>query len=97
MINKNEVSIISDRRVIRIFIGNTIHLYLLKKGLLGFQSWIHKITDEKEMRQFSGDRKYCTEYTYSSGATIMTEYDNRVIWEEISKLINEHLKPTCLF
>ena len=72
-----QITIKSEFSVLKLFIDGTLHLYLDKDKLLGFQSWI------------SND-KYLIEYTLV-GNTITTEYNSHEKWEFILNLLNENL------
>lgn len=63
--------------VLKIFFGESLHLYLNKDKLLGIQSWIY-------------DEKYLIEYTLI-GNTIESEYNDIEKWKYILKLLNENL------
>jgi hypothetical protein len=74
---KEQIVIKSEFSVLKIFIDETLHLYLDKDKLLGIQSWI------------SND-KYLIEYTLI-GNTITTEYNSHEKWVFILNLLNENL------
>ena len=63
-----------------ILFGEIPHLVFRRAEVAGFQTW-------------KSDAKFCIELTFQHGATILTEYDEREKWEQVTKFIVEGLLP----
>jgi hypothetical protein len=66
---------------IAVLINGIPHLSLDREKLVGFQSW-------KE------NTRYTIEWTFSEGAVIITEYDDKDKWSAILKEVDVILTPS---
>lgn len=63
---------------IKVYINGTLHLFLNKKKLSGFQSW-----------KF-GKKEWCIEFSYPN-STIFCAYDDEEKWKSILALLDKNL------
>ncbi len=77
---KNKYSLIIDKKQIKIFINDILHLSIMQNELISIQSWIIG---------YNSDRKYCIEYTTKT-QVINSEYDNIKKWKSILNLLNKN-------
>lgn len=71
------ISITTKGAWIKIFIGDLLHVTFNRHRLIGIQTWIQ-----------GDDDKYCVEFTFRGGATILSEYNTRDKWESVIKAID---------
>lgn len=83
--NKVEVCDFDLLKKVKIFIDDIIHLSFSKKTYVGFQSWFEDI----EIKRFTEKRKYVIEYYFSDTEPILTEYEDRELWEGILKQLKD--------
>lgn len=77
----NTVSAKKDLRSLRIYINNLLHLEILMDNHDGLQSWL----------EGSGRYNYFIEFYRRNSKSILCEYDDRNIWENILKEIEKNL------
>lgn len=59
--------------VFKVYLNNTLHLFIRQKELNAFESWIET------------ENKYVIQFNFKSGKVMLSEYDNKHIWEQILK------------
>jgi len=69
-----------NKKQIKVFIDNILHLSIKRDELIGIQSWIMGYDD---------NRKYHIEYTTKT-SVIESEYDKLEKWQAILKLLDEN-------
>jgi len=74
---KNKIVIESDFGRIRIKINGIIHLSLKQSPDIQIQSWLYP------------SRSYYAIQYYSAGSNILCEYEDKGIWEQILKKLEE--------
>lgn len=73
------VKIVADQYSLRIYINYLLHLNLDMADCKGFQSWI------------DNTGFYCIEYYGYKANPILTEYEDRGLWEEILKKLDDKI------
>jgi hypothetical protein len=69
----------SNTDYIRIFINNTLHVYILKENLLAINSFNNAEND------------YSIQINFKSNNTIFLQYDNKQKWVAVLKELNSKL------
>ena len=59
--------------VFKVYVNNTLHLFIRQKELNGFESWIET------------ENKFVIQFNFKNGEVMLSEYDNKNIWQEILK------------
>jgi hypothetical protein len=76
----NKITCHSDHRDLRIYIDGLLHFHILKKDYVMLQSYL------------VGDKKKIYHIDLHTSTTLMElEYEDKIIWEEILKLIDENI------
>ncbi len=78
---KNKVTAKKDFRSFRVYIDGFIHLEILMESYNGMQSWLEGLVKYN----------YFIEFYQKDGDAILCEYDDKQIWLDILKLIDENL------
>lgn len=86
----SNISIYSNRKEIRLYFDDKLHLWLKKSELVSVQSWIQESTIENIASGFSGKNVFVIEYM-TKLYPVKTEYGKREDWEEILHLLENHL------
>lgn len=70
-----------DLRALRLFINDLLHLEIILDSYVGMQSWQE------------GTRKcvYKIEFYLNNGIEILCAYEDRAVWEQVLKLLEENL------
>jgi hypothetical protein len=77
----NTITAKRDFKCFRLYINDSLHLDLLMDTYNGMQSWL----------EGSGRYNYVIEYYRKNDELILCEYDDKQIWLDILKLIDQNI------
>jgi len=83
------INVFRNKKNLRIYIDEKLHLLIKRKGFVGMQSWYCN-TSEAERQCGFFEKKYVIEYVTDKNR-ITTEYNKKEVWEEMLGLLDLHL------